>query len=216
MDQYASEQEQIEQLKSWWKDNGRSLVLGLVIGIGGLTGYRYWDATQTQLAENASVNYEMFLQLTQQQQLDDAMKTGQAIIDNYPDTTYARLSRLMLAKIALDRGDAEKSKALLKALVDGDADSQIRHVAASRLARLLLAEGNNAAAAALLVGIPNTEDDVRFAELRGDVLRANGDADGARTMYLKALKQAEDLGLERGAVQLKLDNLMLSAVETDS
>ena len=46
MDAYASEQEQVEQIRRWWKNNGTALLLGLALGIGGLGAYRYWDATQ--------------------------------------------------------------------------------------------------------------------------------------------------------------------------
>ena len=49
MDHYVSESEQVEQIKRWWKDNGRALVFGLVVGLGGLAAYRYWDASQTPI-----------------------------------------------------------------------------------------------------------------------------------------------------------------------
>lgn len=210
MDPYASEQEQVDQLKRWWKENGKSLVLGLVIGIGGLGGYRWWDMNQTRRAEAASLSYELFLQRAQEKQLDDARQVGRSIVENYADSTYARLTSLMLAKLAYDTGDADEAKSLLRGLVDDGAVSQISAVARARLARILLAEGNTAEAAALLEPIPEVDNNPRFAELRGDVLLANGDTDAARVMYLKALAQAESLGLERGAIQLKLDNLAAS------
>ena len=207
MDHLASEQEQVDQLKRWWKDNGRSLVFGLVIGIGGLAGYRYWDTNQTQLAENASINYDMFLQMAQDQRVDDARKTGKSIVENYPNTTYARLSTLLLAKLAQDSGDHDEAAALLRSLLTDNKDSQIQHIASARLARLVLAEGNPAEAASLLAAIPDSNETQRFIELRGDVALANGDETAAREFYLAALEQATELGLERGAIQLKVDNL---------
>lgn len=207
MDQYGSEQEQIEQLKRWWKENGRSLVFGLVIGIGGLAGYRYWDAARTVEAQNASIVYEQFLDLITRDQIEQARDTGKGLVSSYPDSTYARLTALMLAKLAVDNGDADGAKALLRGLLESAAGSEIEAVVRARLARILLAERDVAGAADLLAAIPETGDTERFAELRGDVLAAGGDVDGARTMYLKALAQAETLGLERGAIQLKLDNL---------
>lgn len=207
MDHLASEQEQIDQIKRWWNENGKSLVFGLVIGVGGLAGYRYWDASETSRAENASQNYELFLQMATEQRLEDARTTGQAIVANYSGSTYARLSALLLAKLAIDNGDYDEAKRLLGDLLNDDGDSQIITVARARLARILLAEGDSTAASELLAQIAATEDNARFVELRGDVLQASGDRKGARTMYLKALAQAESLGLERGAIQLKLDNL---------
>ena len=216
MDHLASEQEQIDQIKRWWNENGKSLVFGLVIGVGGLTGYRYWDASETARAENASQNYELFLQMATEQRLEDARTTGRAIVENYSGSTYARLSALLLAKLAIDNGDYDEAKGFLRNLLNDDGDSQIVTVARARLARILLAEGESAAASELLAQIPATEDNARFVELRGDVLQASGDHKGALTMYLKALGQAESLGLERGAIQLKLDNLSGSAPNSGS
>lgn len=207
MDHYASEQEQVDQIKRWWKDNGKSLIFGLVIGVGGLAGYRYWDASETIRAENASISYEQFLQMVQGQQLEQANTTGQAIIDNYAGSTYARLSALMLAKLAVDAGDNERAKTLLTRLLEDRGDSHINAVARARLARIHLAEGDSTAAAGMMDLIPATADNERFLELRGDVLKAAGDYAGAREKYLMAIAQAEKLGLERGAIQLKLDNL---------
>jgi predicted negative regulator of RcsB-dependent stress response len=212
VDHYASEQEQIDQLKSWWKENGKSLILGLVLGVGGLAGYRYWDASETARAENASVTYEQFLQMAQAQRIDDAKKTGRAIIDNYADSIYARLSALLLAKIAIDKGENDDARGLLVKLVDDKKDTQIAYIARARLARIELAEGHPEAASELLKGVPANEENQRFTELRGDIMVANGDVDAARGLYLKALVQAETLGLKRDAIQLKLDNLRAGAM----
>ena len=204
---YASEDEQIEQIKRWWKENGRSLVFGLVVGIGGLAGYRYWDAAETARAESASVNYDLLLQLITDQRLEDAEQAGQTIIDSDPQSSYARLSTLLLAKLAVERDDYDRAKALLQGLVKGSTDSEILLIARARLARLMLAEKDVDGAAKQLDAVADLPDRKRFTELRADVLSAQGNQDEARKLYLDALEQAEELGLERGAIQLKLDNL---------
>ena len=134
MEHYASEQEQVEALKRWWKDNGRPLVFGLAIGIAALAGYRYWDAMQTARAEDASQNYSAMLQMMNDQRIDDARTTGQAIIDTYPDSTYARLSALLLAKLAADTEDYARARELLTPLVEGAGDSEVAPLARARLA----------------------------------------------------------------------------------
>ena len=215
-DHYSSEQEQVEQLKRWWKDNGRALVAGLVIGIGGLAGYRYWDSVQIARAENASVNYEHLLQMTTEGHNDDAIAAGRSIIDGYPGSAYARLSTLVLAKIAVGENDYVQAKQYLRTLIDVADDGEIAQIARARLARILLAEGGVDEASALVTAIPSVDGKERFAELRGDIFVARGDSQTARTMYLQALSQADELGLERGAVQLKLDNLDVGRGDNDS
>lgn len=213
---YSSEQEQVEQLKRWWKDNGRALVAGLVIGIGGLAGYRYWDNVQIARAENASVNYEHLLQMTTEGRNNDAVAAGRSIIDGYPGSAYARLSTLVLAKIAVGENDYGLAKQHLRTLTDAAEDGEIAQIARARLARILLAEGGVDEASALVAVIPSVDGKERFAELRGDISVARGDTKTARTMYLQALSQADELGLERGAVQLKLDNLDVGRGDNDS
>ena len=216
VDHYTSEDEQVEQIKRWWKDNGRALVAGLVIGIGGLAGYRYWDSVQIARAENASVNYEHFLQMTAEGRNDDALSAGNSIIDAHPGTAYARLSTLVLAKIAVGENDYIQAKKLLQTLIDEADNGEIAYIARARLARILLAEGSIDESSALVAAIPAVDGLERFAELRGDISAARGDSQTARTMYLQALSQADELGLERGAVQLKLDNLKAGNEDKDS
>ncbi len=207
MDAYVSEQEQVEQIRRWWKNNGSALLLGLALGVGGLGAYRYWDATQSARAESASQNYEQLIEMAAAQKLDDAMKAGHAIIESYPDSVYAKLSGLLIAKMAVEKNDYAQAKAELQRILDSDGHSQLANVARERLARLLLAENKADEAFKQLEGIAVVNGEDSAAELRADVLAARGDASGARTKYLEALASADKLGLDRDSIQLKLDNL---------
>lgn len=207
MDAYVSEQEQVEQIRRWWKNNGNALLLGLALGIGGLAAYRYWDATQSARAASASQNYEQLIEMAAAQKIDDAMKAGHAIIEAYPDSVYAKLSGLLVAKMAVEKNDYTQAKAELQRMLDGDGHGELANVARARLARLLLAEGKADEAFKLLGNIPVIDGEDSIAELRADVLAARGDTQGARSKYLEALAAADKLGLDRESIQLKLDNL---------
>lgn len=207
MDAYVSEHEQVEQIRRWWKDNGRALLLGLTLGIGGLAGYRYWDAAKTAMAESASQNYEQLIQMAGAQKLDDAMKAGHTIIESYPDSVYAKLSSLLIAKVAVEKNDYTQAKAELQRLLDSDGHGELANIARQRLARLLLAEGKHDEAHRLLEAVPVVAGESGAAELRADVLAARGDIAAARTKYLEALAAADKLGLDRDSIQIKLDNL---------
>jgi predicted negative regulator of RcsB-dependent stress response len=207
MDAYVSEQEQVEQIRRWWKDNGKALLLGLTLGIGGLAAYRYWDATKTTMAESASQNYEQLIQLAAAQKLDDAMTAGHTIIASYPDSVYAKLSALLIAKIAVEKNDYTQAKAELQRLLDSDGHGELANIARERLARLLLAEGKHDEAYKLLEAVPVVAGETGAAELRADVLAARGDIEAARAKYLEALAAAEKLALDPELIQIKLDNL---------
>ncbi len=216
MDHYVSESEQVDQIKRWWKDNGRALVFGLVVGLGGLTAYRYWDSSQTARAAEASLNYEHFLEMLSKAPDDNAVKSGHGIVEAYPGSIYARLTTLLLARIAVDKKDYPEAKKLLSTLTAAKDSGELANVARARLARILLAEGAVKEAQAALAAIPSTAGAERYAELRGDVLAASGDVAGARTKYLEAMVDAEKLGLDSEIVQLKLDNLTVATAGGDS
>ncbi len=216
MEHYASEQEQVEAVKRWWKENGKALIFGLVVGIGGLAGYRYWDNLETSRAENASITYERFLAMVEAGRSEDAIKTGETILDAYAGSAYARLAALLLAKMAVEGGDYARAKALLTPLAESAGESELRAIANMRLARILLAEGDAEAAAARLDAVPRIDDEEPYPELRGDVLVARGKEDEARSYYREALARAAEIGLERGAIQLKLDNLAATGPADES
>ena len=43
MDIYASEEEQVQAIKKWGKENGPGIIAGLILGLGALFGWRYWQ-----------------------------------------------------------------------------------------------------------------------------------------------------------------------------
>lgn len=206
MEGYTSESEQVEALRKWWKDNGKSLMLGLALGLAGLAGYRYWDDTRNLKAESASVNYEQFLALVEKKSLDDARKAGQTILDNYADSTYARLTALLMAKSEISDGKMDAAKQRLQWVLDHPGKDHLEAVARARLAQIALAEGKADEAWSLLEkgGITKGDD---YAELQGDILAARGKSAEAVTLYQKAQQQALASGGNPAVLELKLERL---------
>ncbi len=210
MDVYTTEQEQVEKLKKWWSENGKAIVLGLILGLGGLFGYRYWEETRIVEGQSASINFEHLLVIASAGAGEEATEAGETIINAYPNSTYAKLSALVLAKLAVDTRDLATAKKHLQWVVDNAAGSPLQPIAQIRLAQVLLAEGDADAAAALVARIdPQYADE--FTEQRGDILLAQGKIDEARAMFSKALDEARRRGAPGSALQLKIDNLALAA-----
>ena len=64
MEVYTTEEQQVEVIKNWWKENGTSVIAGTVIGLVGLFGWRYYNEMQQNNQEAASQAYnEMTAQL---------------------------------------------------------------------------------------------------------------------------------------------------------
>jgi len=210
LDAYTTEQEQIEKIKKWWDENGKAIVFGLILGVGGLFGYRYWESARLAEGQSASINYEHLLAIASAGAGDEATQAGETIINAYPKSTYARLASLVLAKLAVDIRNLEEAKSRLQWVIDHSEGGKLKPVALARMAQIHIAEGNTEQAAAMVAAIDAEHAD-QFLEIRADVLLAQGEPEQARALYSLALVEARKRGSGGEAIQLKIDNLALAA-----
>ncbi len=210
-DNYVSEQEQLETIRKWWDENGKAILIGLALGLSALFGYRYWNQVEDTNAETASVNYQHFLQMVAAGPSDEARSTGQAILEGYPKSAYARLTALLLARLAVDDKKFDEAKKHLNWVITHGKGTELAAVAHGRLAQLLLAEGKTAEAAAMLDKIPALTRDKLFIELRADVLAAQGNKDAAYKLYTAAIDSLTKLGANADYLEMKRDALGVTA-----
>ncbi|MFQ2164742.1 YfgM family protein [Aeromonas hydrophila] len=210
MEVYTTEEQQVEVIKSWWKENGTSVIAGTVIGLVGLFGWRYYNEHQQTSQETASQAYnEMATQLAK----GDAagFEQAQSFISAHKGDSYAELAALQLAAAAVKAGKLDlAAEQLTQVATSGD--ESIRPIAALRLARVLNDQGKADEALAQLGKINNDAFKAQVAEVRGDVLLKQGKAEEARDAY----QAAADAGGLQGSAELKLkmDDLALPAVTT--
>lgn len=212
---YATEQEQIEAVKKWWKENGLAIVIGLTLGLGGLFGWRYWERQQVVKAAQASLGYQQVLSTTIDKKYSEAQVVGDKLLKEYPDSVYAELGALVLARAGVESGRMEDAKARLNWLLDHGTRSEVRQFGRERLARILLAENKPDEAWSVLEKSESKSDSAALAELRGDVRSAQGRRDEARTLYAEALRlQPVAAETDVTPLQLKLDDLGETPVAT--
>jgi predicted negative regulator of RcsB-dependent stress response len=207
-----TEEEQLDAIKRWWKENGVSLIAGVAIAGAGILGWNTWQDYQANEAEAASMRYQQLINLTAGTEPDEA-SIGQArelvveIIDNHGKTLYADLARLIDARLAVTQGDQAGARDILTTVVDASGRDYVQGLARLRLSRLLIADGDAQAALSMLeTGIPDSLAAER-ANVRGDALHALGNDDDANTAWQEALSLAEARDQPLYGVQLKLDNL---------
>jgi predicted negative regulator of RcsB-dependent stress response len=206
VDDYLSDREQEEVLRSWWRNNWPWLIGGVVLGLALLAGWRYWTAHQQQQAGNASMLYENVQSALNRKDLPQASKALEALTDAFDRSAYAQQGRLLVAKAQADAGKFDDAAALLRSAAEKSKDEELTDVARLRLARILLQQGKYDDALSQLkpdaLGV--------FAgparEIRGDALLAKGDAEGARAEYAAALT-GDDAAIDRTIVELKLQEV---------
>ena len=217
METNQTEEQQIEAVKQWWKENGSSIITGLLLGIALLFGARSWFAYQERTAENASNVYINMMSALRED--NEALVNQQAavLIADYSSTPYATLAALALAKIRLEQGEPEAARTQLQWALDNSGADMLREVVRLRLVRVLIAAGDLDGAEALLgQAPPDTAFGPLHNELRGDIYAARGAAERARDEYEHALVLMQATTPERNILQLKYENTHPGATSGES
>ena len=55
MEIYENENDQVEAVKRFFAENGKALAVGVILGVGALIGWRYWNSHQVDSARSASL-----------------------------------------------------------------------------------------------------------------------------------------------------------------
>ena len=201
------EQEQLDELKAWWKQYGKLVILVLAAFFASLAafqGWRYYRNTQAQAAVT------LYGQLEQADQAGDGKKAraiAAQIVDKYGSTAYAVLASLVAARHAFAGGDLADAKARLQWVTEKAREEEIRDLARLRLAAVLLDEKKYAEALKLVETKPVDAMSGLYADLKGDIFLAQGKVPEARRAYQSALDKSEANSPYRATLQLKLDSL---------
>lgn len=187
MSVYQTDDEQVEAIKNWWKENGKSVIGGVVLGFAIIGGWQGWQVYQRNQGEAASITFDTMRQAVRSGQTDRAMEEGKRLLGDYGGTAYASFATLELARLAYDRGEKAAARDHLRWVVEDAPDPAVREVARLRLGRLLLDMNELDALQALLDEPSLAAFAGEFAELRGDLAQARGNLPDARAAYLDAL-----------------------------
>jgi predicted negative regulator of RcsB-dependent stress response len=199
------EQEQLDELKHFWKQYGNLITWALIAvlsAFAGWNGYQYWQRSQ---AAQASVMYD---------EIERAVKAGDAarierslgeMKERFGGTTYAQQAGLLAAKAYYDKGDVEASRAALTWVAGKASDTGYQAIAKLRLAGLLLEKKAYDEALQQLSGSFSKDFVALAADRRGDILLAQGKKAEAKAEYEKAYKAFDERVEYRLMVQVKLN-----------
>lgn len=188
-----NDHEQAQLLRQWWQENWLPLVLGLVIALGGVLGWQFWQGYKQSQSEEASAEYESLREAlgTQQDALIE-QKLARLFTD-YAGTPYAALGALAAAQHYAAAQSLDKAQKPLAWAADKASDEGVRQLAKLRLARVLWAQNQPEQALKALSASPDKAFAPLFAELRGDILLSQGKRTEARAAYEKALESLRKL-----------------------
>jgi predicted negative regulator of RcsB-dependent stress response len=202
------EQEQLAELKSWWRTHGNLVIAVIVAAMLAFAGWRYWRVHQGNQAAEAAVLYETLGKAAQAGDAKALRDAGGALAENYPGTLYAPMGALVAARFYYDRNDLKSAKAQLQWAVERSSSDDLRELARLRLAAVLLDEKAYDEALKQLEAPHAAAYEAQYAALKGDVLAARGQPAEAKAAYKLAIEKAgaQD-GQFRDSLRMRLDAL---------
>lgn len=202
------EQEQLAELKSWWRTHGNLVIAVIVAAMLAFAGWRYWRVHQGNQAAEAAVLYETLGKAAQAGDAKALRDAGGTLVESFPRTLYASMGALVAARFHVERGDPKNAKAQLQWVVERSPSDELRDLARLRLAAVLLDEKSHDEALALLETNHAAPLEGQYAALRGDILMAKNRAADAKAAYRLALEKSDRKSAAfRDSVQLRLDAL---------
>ncbi len=206
------ENEEIEELKSFWNSYGKPIFIGVLLAIAIVSVWKFWENHQITNKVKEAQNYQLLI-FAMSQPLDkvneaDVISIADQLQKANPDSYYAQYAKFYLAKLAVSQNKLDDAAKALKAVLDKPADAALAELSRERLVRVLLAQNKPDEAFALLQAPVEKEFVTTREELKGDVLLKQGKIDQALEAYKAALAAAEadKLGNQL-IIKLKLNNL---------
>lgn len=213
-EELRTEEEQVEAIKKWWDENGKSLVVTVVVVLGGYFGWtKYEDNVQQQLEAASGVYQQMMTKaaVPASERTDEDKTTlatlAETLKTEYPDTLYAGFASLYAAKFASAAGNFDQAVAELQPLAENKEASPVKYLAQVRLARVYIQQGKADEALALVNTTPDPAFSAQYEEAKGDALYAKGEMAQARAAYQAARASAQALGINTQLLQRKIDDL---------
>lgn len=207
------EQEQLDQLKDFWKTYG-NLILGvLVLALAAYAGWTYWNKWQRDKAFEAGSLYEELDRAASENKPDRVKAIFEDLKTRYPGTTYGEQGGLLAAKALLDAKQADAARDVLRWMADHAKQDEYRALARLRLAGVLMDAKQYDDALKQLDGLPETFKALA-ADRRGDVLQAQGKRPEAIAAYREAFAAMDKTLDYRRLVQAKLEALGVSVTDS--
>ncbi|MGJ8690844.1 MAG: YfgM family protein [Thalassotalea sp.] len=209
MENFQTEEQQVEAIKGFWKDHGNSVIGGLIIGFSGFIGFNFYQDSKLA-SETAVTDSYIAFQESAEKSPETLAEQGESFIQANADSAYASLTAFAIAKDAVSHQDWTAAEKHLNTAIEKSADAGIKAVASLRLARVLIQADKVEQALTTLAQEYPSAFLANVESLKGDAYLMQGKKELARTAYQTAI---DNKGLQADPnLQMKLDDL--AAVST--
>jgi len=197
------EEQEINEIKSWWSENYKTIIAVVILALAGSWGWRYWQDHQANKAQEISAEYDKII--LSNHSVDVKSAEIDLFVKDHSKTAYAALALLEKAKAAINAKDYAQAATALQQAMTESPDDILASVAAIRLANVQIQLKDTDAALVTLNQVKDITWESRKLLLIGDIQASKGDKAAAKTSYEQALKNATPL--EQQWLQVRLNNL---------
>ncbi|MEC9206148.1 MAG: tetratricopeptide repeat protein [Pseudomonadota bacterium] len=184
-DQYTEEE---EKLLSWFKENFKSMLIGLIAGIILVFSYKYYDSYQDELTLSLSYEYQAAIKKYNDGDKEHLLNKDKKFSKLYPSNIYTNLINLYAVKIYVDKKDINKAFDKLNFVISNSSSEHIKNIAQIRKIRLMISQNDLDLALALIKKIDSQKKNHILVELLGDIYYKKGNVELAKESYNHALK----------------------------
>ena len=218
MADHLEDDEQVEALKRWWDENGKSTMVAVALAVAGTVGWQQYQGWTVSQAERASEVWESMQQVLATASPDaeqDARAMALLLKEDFGGSAYAQFAALRLAALDVAAGELDAAEAELRwALAKAGPQTELGQLIQLRLARVLAAQEKEDAALAILESGGNAYS-AAYAMARGDIHMAAGRDQQALDAYLEARSALLALGNPPGILDIKINTLESRLAEGD-
>ncbi|MEO5694400.1 MAG: tetratricopeptide repeat protein [Usitatibacter sp.] len=200
------EQERIAELKGWWEDNRWYVVGAIVAALLAFGAWKLWGWMKVRDSEEAAALYKPVAEAAKGKDAKKILDAAQPLISRHPDTFYASESSLVAAKAAFDANNLDEARKQLEWVLDKGVEEH-KGVARLRLASVLMEQKKYDEALKALDGNKSESFAAAAADLRGDIMLAQGRIDEARAAYKSAMEKSIGRSPVKGIAETKLNAL---------
>jgi predicted negative regulator of RcsB-dependent stress response len=200
------EQEQLDELKAWWKAHGHIVLIIVGVAIASSTGVQGWKYYQNKQSKEASAQFQALTQ-SDPKNIKAIQALSAGLMEKYTSTPYAGRAAVVAAKANFAAGDAKSAKAQLEWAAKNAQEDPVKSIALLQLAAIQMDEKQYDAALKTLAEKHDAGFDGIFADLKGDILAAQNKKAEAKAAYEEALTKLDVRNRYSGYTQHKLEAL---------
>jgi predicted negative regulator of RcsB-dependent stress response len=209
---YETEEQQVDAIKGWWKENGNTLMIAAVVGLAGLWGWRFYNDSLLSGQEEASQAYSDMLVKFESKDAAAGLDDIKAFVADNQDNNYGVLAALLLAKEAVQQKDFALAKTQFVQLQSQNEYAPLDNIINLRLARVEAQLGENQQALGTLALITEPSFLAKANQVKGGVYVQMGDTENARAAFQNAVNASQ--GNVGPLLQLQFDDLATVADKT--